>query len=170
MGFIKLSKWYRTPEIYIKVFIFNSLSLASLDEYSPLALKVPEQLASHTAIVHPGHPAIMIIYGGTGAPFGLTTSNTVVSCDLDTQTFSQLELDETDFGHGWPMPLYGQAVTSDTGRMFTVGGTSGFTYFMDVHMLDFRVTPPRWSCLYRSYYYDNKPIFIIIIIITDCLG
>ena len=119
--------------------------------------EVPEQLASHTAIIHPGHPATMIIYGGTGAPFGLTTSNTVVTCDLDTQTFSQLELDETDFGHGWPMPLYGQAVTSDNGRMFTVGGTSGFTYFMDVHMLDFRESPPRWSCLYRLSGVRDEP-------------
>ena len=119
--------------------------------------EVPEQLASHTAINHPGQPSTMIIYGGTGAPFGLTTSNTVVTCDLDTQTFSQLELDETDFGQGWPMPLYGQAVTSDNGRMFTVGGTSGFTYFMDVHMLDFRVCPPQWSCLYRLSGVRDEP-------------
>ena len=119
--------------------------------------EVPEQLASHTAVIHPGHLATMLIYGGTGAPFGLTTSNTVVTCDLDTQTFSQLMLDESDFGEGWPMPLYGQAVAADKGRMFTVGGTSGFTYFMDVHMLDFRVTPPRWSCLYRLSGVRDEP-------------
>ena len=111
--------------------------------------EVPEQLASHTAVTHPAHPGTMLIYGGTGAPFGLTTSNTVVACSLDTQTFSQLEVDETDFGAGWPMPLYGQAVVADPGRLITVGGTSGFTYFMDVHLLDLRASPPRWSCLYR---------------------
>jgi len=110
---------------------------------------IPEQLASHTAVIHPQDPGNMLIYGGTGAPFGLTTSNTVVTCRLENQHFSQLELDESDFGQGWPMPLYGQAVITDnSSRMFTVGGTSGFTYFMDVHMLDFKTDPPSWSCLY----------------------
>ena len=49
-----------------------------------------------------------------------------------------------------PQPLYGQAVITDSaGLLYTVGGTSGFTYFMDVHRLDLRQKPPRWSCLYR---------------------
>ena len=48
---------------------------------------VPEQLASHTAVMHPLQPGLMLIYGGTGAPFGITTSNTMVTCNLDTQHF-----------------------------------------------------------------------------------
>ena len=32
--------------------------------------------ASHTAVAHPCIPGVMLVYGGTGAPFGLTTSNT----------------------------------------------------------------------------------------------
>ena len=51
---------------------------------------IPEQLASHTAVCHPLNPGVMLIYGGTGAPFGVTTSNTVVSCHLDTQQFKKL--------------------------------------------------------------------------------
>ena len=120
--------------------------------------EVPEQLASHTAVTHPAHPGTMLIYGGTGAPFGLTTSNTVVACSLDTQTFSQLEVDETDFGAGWPMPLYGQAVVADPGRLITVGGTSGFTYFMDVHRLDLSGDgPPHWTCLYQPSGAGGEP-------------
>ena len=112
--------------------------------------EIPEQLASHTVILHPFKPGVMLIYGGTGAPFGLTTSNTVTSCHLETQMFTELTLDESDHGEEWPMPLYGQAVISDNeGRMFTVGGTSGFTYFMDVHMLDLKHDPPKWHYLYR---------------------
>ena len=38
-----------------------------------------------------------------------------------------------------------------------MGGTSGFTYFMDVHMLDFRESPPRWSCLYRLSGVRDEP-------------
>ena len=75
--------------------------------------EVPEQLASHTAVVHPLDEGTMLVYGGTGAPFGLTTSNTVVSCHLESQIFRQIELDESDYGQNWPMPLYGQAVITD---------------------------------------------------------
>ena len=48
---------------------------------------VPEQLASHTAVLHPLEPGLMIIYGGTGAPFGITTSNSLVVCNLNTKQF-----------------------------------------------------------------------------------
>jgi hypothetical protein len=27
---------------------------------------------------------VMVVYGGTGSPFGLTTSNNVVACNLET--------------------------------------------------------------------------------------
>ena len=85
---------------------------------------IPEQLASHTAVAHPCLPGVMLVYGGTGAPFGLTTSNTVVACQvpgpvlhppmchiqLETQQFSKLTVAD---GPGHPMPLYGQAVITD---------------------------------------------------------
>lgn len=110
---------------------------------------IPEQLASHTAVAHPTHPGLMLVYGGTGAPFGLTTSNTVVACQLDTQQFIKLATDPGGGGH--PMPLYGQAVITDQtkGLFYTVGGTSGFHYFMDVNMLDLTSSPaPVWRSLY----------------------
>ena len=41
------------------------------------------------------------------------------------------------------MPLYGQAVISDNGWMFTVAGTSGFMYFMDMqNMVNYRESLP----------------------------
>jgi hypothetical protein len=30
---------------------------------------------------------VMIVYGGTGSPFGLTTSNNVVACNLESGNF-----------------------------------------------------------------------------------
>ena len=68
-------------------------------------------------------------------------------------------MDETEEGRtSLPPPLYGQAVITDQqGRLYTVGGTSGFTYFMDVHMLDFKLSPPRWSCLYRLSGVSGEP-------------
>jgi len=94
-------------------------------------------------------------YGGTGAPFGVTSSNTVVSCHLDTQQFKKLVTQE---GDGQPMALYGQAVVTDNkGLFYTVGGTSGFHYFMDVNMLDLRSSPPIWSSLYRLSGVRDEP-------------
>lgn len=112
--------------------------------------EIPEQLASHTAVRHPLQPDTMLVYGGTGAPFGFTTSNTVVACRLDSSQFGALECREAGPDQ-LPLPLYGQAVVTDNrGRFFTVGGTSGFTYFMDVNLLDLSREPPVWSCLYRQ--------------------
>jgi len=117
--------------------------------------EIPEQLASHTAVTHPLDPGIMLIYGGTGAPFGLTTSNTVVACQLDTQQFRKIVTQE---GEGHPMPLYGQAVVTDKkGLFYTVGGTSGFHYFMDVNMLDLSSSPPTWSSLYQLSGVRDEP-------------
>jgi len=118
---------------------------------------IPEQLASHTAVTHPCLPGVMLVYGGTGAPFGLTTSNTVVACQLANQKFSKLTVSED--GAGQPMPLYGQAVITDEerGLFYTVGGTSGFNYYMDVNVLDLRASPPRWSSLYRLSGLEEEP-------------
>ena len=46
-----------------------------------------------------------------------------------------------------PRPLYGQAVALHDDKLYVVGGTSGYTYFMDVHVLD--LTHRRWQCLYK---------------------
>ena len=42
-----------------------------------------------------------------------------------------------------PRPLYGQAVALHDDKLYVVGGTSGYTYFMDVHVLD--LTHRRWQ-------------------------
>ena len=57
------------------------------------------------------------------------------------------------------MPFYGQAVITDQeqGLFYTVGGTSGFNYFMDVNVLDLRSSPPAWQSLYRLSGLDDEP-------------
>ena len=116
---------------------------------------IPKQLASHAAVCHPLDPSVMLIYGGTGTPFGWSNSNTVVSCHLKTQEFKKLLTKE---GEGQPMALYGQAVLTDNkGFLYTVGGTSGKQLFMDVNMLDLRSSPPVWTSLYRMSGVIDEP-------------
>lgn len=116
---------------------------------------IPEQLASHAAVLHPAYRGVMIVYGGTGSPFGLTTSNNVVACNLESGNFHRIQTLPED---GQPMSLYGQAVVvDDKGRLYTVGGTSGISYFMDVFSLDLTSKPPVWEKLYCYSDTNNSP-------------
>lgn len=112
---------------------------------------IPDQLASHTALLHGGR---LLVYGGTGAPFGLTTSNQVYCCDLRNNTWREIALNPSDGGQS-PTPLYGQAVALTDENFYTVGGTSGFHYHMDVHKLS--LADKRWHCLFRATGDENEP-------------
>lgn len=109
---------------------------------------VPNNLASHSAkfCVLDNQPK-MIVYGGTGVPFGLSSSNKVYICDLAS---GQWELMKTNSETGAkPIKLYGQAVCLVKDRYFyTVGGTTGHQYHMDVHRLDLRTK--TWKQLHMG--------------------
>ena len=114
---------------------------------------IPKKIVGHTAVCHPLHPGMMLIYGGAPAPLWWTTDyqctiNTVVSCHLETREFKRLVTKE---GKGQPMALHGHAVVTDnSGLFYTVGGTNfSYHHFMDVNMLDLRSSPPVWTSLYR---------------------
>jgi len=146
--------WHESRPLFKELWCYN----LSSRRWVKCAMKgdIPEQLASHTAVLHPAHRGVMLVYGGTGAPFGLTTSNTVVSCNLSTHDFQPVRV-----GGAWrPDALYGQAVITDpaSSLLFTLGGTSGFHYFMDVDCLDLSSSPrPTWSSLYRQRGRPEEP-------------
>ena len=50
--------------------------------------EVPNQLASHTTVIHNNH---MLLYGGTATPFGTTTSTKVFSMNLRAKKWEVLE-------------------------------------------------------------------------------
>ena len=107
---------------------------------------LPDQLVGHTAVWHPLDSGVMLLYGGT-VPASLTTSNTVVSCHIETKEFKKLVTKE---GEGQPMSLSCQAVVTDNeGLFYTVGRTKRSQLLMNVNMLDLRSSPPMWTSLYR---------------------
>ena len=57
----------------------------------------------------------------------------------------------------FPTPLYGQAVVMDRDNddFYTVGGTSGYNYYIDVHRINMRER--RWECLFRSMRDEPAP-------------
>jgi hypothetical protein len=92
---------------------------------------IPNELAS-SAVILKGRT--MMIYGGTGYPFGTISSNQLHICNLREDYKMQL----VDVKGSSPPKQYGQALVLDGPYLYTVGGTTGFDYTADVHRLDLR--------------------------------
>lgn len=112
----------------------------------------PEQVASHAAVYLRNH---LIIYGGTGYPFGQTSTNRIFSCNLKTLEWSQLTPSNPPNCPDLPTEMYGQAIVADAINdcLYVVGGTTGFTYSVDVHKFD--LTTRTWTELFRKTHYDE---------------
>lgn len=93
---------------------------------------IPEELASN-AMLMTGN--VIMIFGGTGFPFGERCSNNLYVYHIKERT-GKLQLVSTS--GQLPPGQYGQAVLCHDGNFYTIGGTNGFTYSCDVHKLDFR--------------------------------
>lgn len=92
---------------------------------------IPNELAS-SAVILKG--ATMMIYGGTGYPFGTTCSNQLHICNLREDYKMKL----VNVKSSCPPKQYGQALVLDGLCLYTVGGTTGFDYTADIHRLDLR--------------------------------
>lgn len=100
--------------------------------------RMPNELASN-AVVLKGNT--LLVYGGTGVPFGESCSNQLYSCNINDG--EMLIVNATgDF----PEPQYGQAVICDGPFLYTVGGTSGYEYTCDIHRFDLRTK--LWEAVY----------------------
>ncbi|XP_032514024.1 kelch domain-containing protein 10 homolog [Danaus plexippus] len=93
---------------------------------------MPEELASNAMCMSGKY---LMIFGGTGAPFGNKCSNEVITwrtCNGDARL--QI-LDVTGFR---PPPQYGQSILCYDGNFYAIGGTNGFAYNCDIYKLDLR--------------------------------
>jgi len=102
----------------------------------------PKELASHSAVLHGNY---LVVYGGTGVPFGGCSSNKMNVCDLRTLTWMKVDVT----GEA-PTPQYGQAVVMDSAKkcFYVIGGTTGYAYSMDVHKLNLETRV--WEPLFVS--------------------
>lgn len=100
---------------------------------------IPNEVAS-SAVILAG--SIMMIYGGTGYPFATVCSNRLHVCNLREDYKLQLVQVEGSV----PREQYGQALILDGPYLYTVGGTTGFDYYADVHRLDLR------TCVWEEVY------------------
>lgn len=97
---------------------------------------------------------ILTIFGGTSFPFGLQSGNDLYVLDLLNETEFNIVTggegtdEEALEGEHKPPGRYGQAVIIHDNILYTIGGTTGYVYSMDVHSLNFKSN--EWSCLYNA--------------------
>lgn len=92
--------------------------------------QTPDQVASHSAILLHQY---LLVFGGTSFPFGRANGNTLNIYNIRDNCWKIL----CTVGC-LPPKLYGQALALQNNLIYTVGGTSGIRYFMDVHILNLK--------------------------------
>lgn len=91
---------------------------------------------------------LMFLYGGTSFPFGNRINEEVSVCNLFSSNavieFNQIDIE----GSTKPPKQYGQSMVVSGRYLYTVGGTDGYVYSMDVYRLDLRTRV--WEKLTRT--------------------
>ncbi|KAK0134605.1 Kelch domain-containing protein 10 [Merluccius polli] len=89
---------------------------------------MPTELASMSAVLHGNN---LLVFGGTGIPFGESNGNDVHVCNIHYKRWNLLNCR----GHK-PNRIYGQAMVIINGYLYVFGGTTGYFYSTDLHRLD----------------------------------
>ncbi|CAH1723685.1 kelch domain-containing protein 10 homolog isoform X2 [Aphis gossypii] len=114
---------------------------------------VPQELASSSVSLSGN---IIIIYGGTGVPFGAFCSNRMYLANLANEYKENgMVFEELEVSGDVPLPLYGQGVVMDGKYIYSIGGTSGYEYEMDVHRFD--LSTKKWELLHKSLGEGQEP-------------
>ncbi|XP_054278630.1 kelch domain-containing protein 10-like [Macrosteles quadrilineatus] len=111
---------------------------------------IPDILASN-AVLLSGN--ILMVYGGTGVPFGANCSNDLFICDLSKSNDLKFEV-IVALGNS-PQPQYGQAILLIDDYLYTIGGTTGFQYSCDIHRLSLK--DAMWEAVYTCKGSDIEP-------------
>jgi len=110
---------------------------------------IPDKLVSHCMCYWRNK---IIIYGGTGLPYGRKSSNKLTIYHIESNRWEELEpLSEASRS---PQEMYGQACVCDQerGELYVIGGTDGSKYSLDVHK--FNLYTRKWTQLYKSTGYN----------------
>ncbi|CAH2086248.1 unnamed protein product [Euphydryas editha] len=111
---------------------------------------MPDELASNAMCLNGN---CLMIYGGTGAPFGTKCSNDVITwrtCRGDAK------LKVLKVSGPKPPGQYGQSILCHDGYFYTIGGTNGFSYNCDIHRLDLRTL--IWEPVFIGTGQEGEPL------------
>ncbi|KAK9497400.1 hypothetical protein O3M35_004727 [Rhynocoris fuscipes] len=128
--------WAESKPLFREVWKFNM----ARSEWSKVrASNIPYVLASN-AVVLQGN--VLMVYGGTGVPFGQHCSHTLYVCNLSDEI---PHFREVMVKGDIPEPQYGQAVFLYKQYFYVIGGTTGYDYSCDVHRLD--LVTGKWEVM-----------------------
>ncbi|XP_043504490.1 kelch domain-containing protein 10 homolog isoform X1 [Polistes fuscatus] len=121
------SIWLDSKPLFKEIWKFN---LATNQwKRLPGRENLPDELASN-AVVLKGNA--LIVYGGTGVPFGDVCNGQLYICNVDDGKTTRV-MAKGDM----PKPQYGQALLFHEPYLYTVGGTTGREYTCDIHRFNF---------------------------------
>ncbi|EPY81101.1 kelch domain-containing protein 10 [Camelus ferus] len=121
---------------------------------------MPRELASMSLVLHGNN---LLVFGGTGIPFGESNGNDVHVCNVKYKRWALLSCRGKK-----PSRIYGQAMAIINGSLYVFGGTTGYIYSTDLHKLDLntrewtQLKPNNLSCdlpeesLFYSWMYYFK--------------
>jgi N-acetylneuraminic acid mutarotase len=89
---------------------------------------MPVELASHSALLHGKY---LVIFGGTGIPFGEAASNQLHVCHLPTLKWSHVSCSGDP-----PISIYGHTTSLCRNSLYVFGGTTGWEYNAEIHRLN----------------------------------
>ncbi|XP_058834378.1 kelch domain-containing protein 10 homolog [Topomyia yanbarensis] len=112
---------------------------------------LPQELASNAMLLQGD---FLVVYGGTGFPFGVNCSNRIYFCQPGKKPKAMTEMEVKG---DCPPAQYGQTILYHDGFLYTIGGTEGFDYTCDVYRLN--VSSKTWECAYtcRQDIRDDPP-------------
>ncbi|XP_044754039.1 kelch domain-containing protein 10 [Coccinella septempunctata] len=117
----------------------------------PNSETLPVELASNALLLHGN---LLMVYGGTGSPFGYRCSNQLYICNISEEDAKMAEI------KAWgkfPLPLYGQALVYHNECLYTIGGTTGLSYTCDIHRLDLHNYEWREVFLSKGQINNDEP-------------
>nr|CAB3259254.1 kelch domain-containing protein 10 [Phallusia mammillata] len=109
---------------------------------------MPHELASHSAIRHQNH---MLVFGGTGFPFGDQSSNRLTACHLHSGQWYAVDCKGSK-----PEKIYGQAMAVIGSNLYVYGGTTGYIYNTELHELNLHTL--NWRKVQPENMTDELPL------------
>lgn len=139
--------WLLSKPLFREMWRFN---FATREWIKLKVRNMPFVLASNAVLLE---GKLLMVYGGTGMPFGGHSSNTLYTCNLSegTLTFRKVKVSGQV-----PEPRYGQAVFRTDNYLYVIGGTTGYQYSADVHRLN--LLSNVWDGISVSKGLPNEPL------------
>ncbi|KAF7495094.1 Kelch domain-containing protein 10 [Sarcoptes scabiei] len=151
------AQWERTNPLFKELWRYSKLTRSW--QYLETTGDIPSELASHCAVMIDANQ--LLVYGGSGIPFGYVNSNKMYICNLENLSWSRVSytnelsnpnnITENSENNDVPEAGYGQALVYDSTNelIYVCGGTTGFHYSLNIH--EFNLKTKRWQLLSSTH-------------------